>query len=163
MITQIGLKSVRASEEDLNDIILTDTFRNKVEKQNWAEYTKEGVEYYYLLRDELKIDTLYESHKAKDLYQKMEESFERQLQLYLSNIRGYNEGEKYLELADFYLLMEKCYGSLEVIYDKKDFIDGAKRSYEKKMNYRKFSYFFHRKYLRWFEYFFLEKTTKYGE
>lgn len=161
--SNIGIKSIRVSEIDINDTIKIESFKNNLTKQEYDQYTVEAIAYYYSLRDVLKQHMLYEHKQARELYDKMSDAFKKQETLYRSDKKAYKTGDGFERVSNFYLLMEKCYGSLEVIYDKKDFLNAVRRSYEHKMDYRRKNYFFHGAYWRWFEYLFLDLTSKYGD
>ena len=137
---------------------LRTVFEEKLEELDRSDYTERGLCYYYLLLSLLKAHLVYDTQECQEYWKKMDEEFLKQEEKYQK------EPEKFsaIEINDFYHLMERCYSSLEIVYEKKDFGASRKRSYEQKMYYRKNHYWFDKEYWHWFEYKFLELTCLYG-
>lgn len=138
---------------------LRSVFEEKLKELDRSDYTERGLCYYYLLLSLLKAHLVYDTEECREYWKMMEEEFLKQEEKYKQ------EPEKFsiIEINDFYHLMERCYSSLEIVYEKKDFIDSKKRTYERKMYYRKDHFWLNRKYWSWFEYKFLELTCHYGD
>lgn len=123
-------------------------FQNHLRILSKDAHQKRGLAYYYILRLILRTHMFYENEETLELYENMTKEF-------------LEEGKKRPSPA-FYKLMERVYGSLEVIYDKKDFMDAQRRAYEQKMDYRKSSAFYDRHLWEWIELAFLKLTSRYG-
>lgn len=123
-----------------------------------SDFTERGICYYYLLRIVLRSHLMYETEECRDYLGKMNEEFEKQRQKYRQDGRHFNRDE----IADFFRLMERSYGSLQTIFRKKDFLEESAAMYQLKMSYRRHGFWFKRQYGSWFEYLFLEKTSTYG-
>jgi len=138
---------------------LRTVFEDKLKELDRSDYTEKGLCYYYLLVSLLKAPLVYDTEECREFYAKMDAEFKKQEEKYRE------KGEKFseMEINDFYHLMERCYSSLEIVYEKKDFNESKKRTYERKMTFRKNSYWFNKKYWNWAEYEFLQLTCLYGD
>ncbi|MBU1019134.1 MAG: potassium channel family protein [Patescibacteria group bacterium] len=137
---------------------LREVFENKLDELDRSDYTERGLCYYYLLLSLLKAHLVYDTEECREFYKKMEEEFLKQEDKYKEEPEKFSK----IEINDFYHLMERCYSSLEIVYEKKDFVDSKKDAYERKMYYRKDRHWFNGHYWSWFEYKFLELTCLYG-
>ena len=134
-------------------------FKDRLEELKETDFTERGVCYYYLLRIVLRSHLMYVTEECRNYFAKMNEEFEKQCVKYKKDGKKFNSSE----IDDFFHLLERSYGSLEVIFRRKNFVDEMKHAYERKMKARK-NHFWHRnKFLRWFEYAFLDLTSSYGE
>lgn len=113
--------------------------------------------YYYLLASYLKAQLVHETQECIEFYEKMDCEFEAQEKIYRKDKKI-----PLSERRDFYQLMERCYSALEFLYERHNFNVRRNAAYERKMNYRKYSYFYEKKALSYFEYLFFELTSKYG-
>ena len=135
---------------------IKNTLKNHLKKIDHENYLEKAKIYYYLLQITLKSHKLYESQECKNYHQKMDDFFLTQEKIYNKKIRKRNSKDIRDKLKELYLLIEKIYSSLEALYIEKAFNQSKKKTYERKMEFRKKSFRFEKKYLRWFEYFFLE-------
>ncbi len=129
-------------------------------------YESKGTYYYYLIRIFLLGSDVVETAIALSWYDHMNAAFRAAEAEYVGQTRGTASTARSLskmQMKAFYKLMERYYSSLEVLYDKKDFFEAQKRSYIAKMQYRKRSYRNLGKHLPFLGYWFLEKTSMYGE
>lgn len=128
-------------------------------------YRERGICYFYIIRIILKAHQHYETSEAQKYYYKMMNCFQKQHAKYKEKLRNRSSLNKQSisRIAHFYIMMERFYSSLEVLYDKKDFIDALRRAYEEKMYYRKHKFLFQKKRWRYFEYAFLDISCKYGD
>ena len=133
-------------------------FKDRLEELKESDYTERGVCNYYLLRIVLRSHLMYETQECKDYFIEMGQEFRRQLKKYRKDHKKFVQSE----INDFFRLMERCYGSLEIIFRRKDFIEEALNSYEQKMHYRKAKFWLQGKFWNWFEYKFLGATSLYG-
>lgn len=133
-------------------------FKDRLEELKDTDYTERGVCYYYLLRIILRSHLMYETQECKDHFKEMNDVFKKQLKKYRKDRRKFPESE----IADFFRLMERSYGSLEIIFRQKDFFEEEQHAYEFKMHYRRDMYWFQNKFWSWFEYKFLGTTSLYG-
>ncbi len=138
---------------------LRSVFEKKLDELDRSDFTERGLCYYYLLLSLLKAHLVYDTEECREFYAKMDHEFKKQEEKYQE------ESEKFsrIEINDFYHLMERCYSSLEIVYDKKGFTQSRKKSYERKMDFRKNHHLFNKEYWNWFEYKFLEVTCLYGD
>lgn len=137
---------------------LREVFEKKLKDLDRSDYTERGLCYYYLLLSLLKAHLVYDTEECREHWKQMDEEFKKQEEKYKQEPEKFSE----IEINDFYHLMERCYSSLEIVYQKKDFNNSEKKTYERKMYYRKDHYWFNRRAWKWFEYKFLELTCTYG-
>lgn len=137
---------------------LKNIFRDRLDELKETDYTERGVCYYYLLRIVLRSNLMYETQECRDYLGSMDVEFKKQLKKYHKDRKKFVRSE----IDDFFRLMERCYGSLEIIFRRKDFIEEEAHAYEQKMNYRKSKFWLQRKLWDWFEYKFLGSTSLYG-
>jgi hypothetical protein len=137
---------------------LKKVFKDRLKELHESDFTERGICYYYLLRIVLRSHLMYETEECREYLDQMNAEFEKQRQKYHRDASHFNRNE----LADFFRLMERSYGSLQMIFRKKDFLEESSIAYQTKMDYRRHGFWFNRKYWNWFEYLFLEKTSAYG-
>ncbi|MBU0981897.1 potassium channel family protein [Patescibacteria group bacterium] len=133
-------------------------FEKRLEELRPGDHTERGICYYYLLISYLKASLVHETEESMEYYKKMDEAFLKQRDVY-------NEDKEKVyssELADFYRLMERCYGSLELLYKKKHFLQSKEDAFRRKMQFRSCDFYEHKKIGKWLEYKFLEITSNYG-
>lgn len=133
-------------------------FRDRLDELKETDYTERGVCYYYLLRIALRSNLMYETQECKDYLSSMSDEYKKQLRKYRKDRKKFVQGE----IDDFFRLMERCYGSLEIIFRRKDFLEEQQKSYERKMHYRKCKFWMQNKFWSWFEYKFMGATSLYG-
>jgi len=145
---------------DFNEFAeLRSVFQARLEELDRSDYTERGLTYYYLLLSILKAHLVHETEECRGFYAKMDDEFKKQSKKYKKDKNKFSE----FEIGDFYRLMERCYSTLEIIYTRKNFNGSKKKAYERKMKYRKDSYWIEGKYSDWLEYEFLELTSLYGD
>jgi hypothetical protein len=137
---------------------LRNIFKDRLEELQETDFTEKGICYYYLLRIVLRSNLMYETEECREYLGNMDIEFKKQLKKYEKDRKKFSRQE----INDFFRLMERSYGSLEIIFRKKDFFEEEKHSYEEKMDYRRFKYWINRKLWNWFEYKFLGSTSRYG-
>ena len=108
-------------------------FKDRLEELKETDFTERGVCYYYLLRIVLRSRLMYETQECRDYFHEMNEVFKAQLKKYRKDRRKF----PITEIEDFFRLMERSYGSLEIIFRQKDFVEEELRAYEYKMHYRR--------------------------
>ena len=113
--------------------------------------------YYYLLASYLKAQLVHETQECIEFYEKMDAEFLLQEKLYIKSKKL-----PLSEMQDFYQLMERCYSSLEFLYERHNFNIRRNAAYERKMGYRKDSYYYDKKLLSYLEYRFFELASSYG-
>lgn len=138
---------------------LRTVFEDKLQELDRSDYTERGLCYYYLLVSLLKAHLVYDTEECREFYTRMDIEFQKQEEKYKEERARFSG----MEIADFYHLMERCYSSLEIVYEKKDFAESRKKSYERKMIFRKNAYWFEKKYGSWLEYELLQLTCLYGD
>ena len=70
--------------------------------------------YYYLLASYLKAQLVHETQESIEFYEKMDDEFMAQEKLYQkAKEKGIGS-----EVKDFYQLVERCYSSLEFLYQR---------------------------------------------
>jgi ABC-type multidrug transport system fused ATPase/permease subunit len=137
-------------------------------KQNLARLNKDDYEeiskhYYYLLRITLKMHNIFETETAKFLYRKLVKNLALREQGYLDALKDTNRKEIVkLQLGVFYQMAIRYFSTLEVIYDKLDFLQAKQRSFEEKMRYRQNNYLIRRDYWQFFGFKFLQVSSNYG-
>lgn len=134
-------------------------FKDRLEELKETDFTERGVCYYYLLRIVLRSHLMYVTEECRDYLAGMNGEFEKQRLKYKKDGKNFNSNE----INDFFHLLERSYGSLEVIFRRKNFVDEMKQAYERKMRARKSHFWYQKRFLRWLEYEFLELTSDYGE
>lgn len=137
---------------------LKPVFEDKLERLRPGDHTERGLCYYYLLVSYMKANLVHETQESINFYEKMDDAFTKQLEVY----RDDKDKVYRSELLDFFRLMERCYGSLELLYTNKHFNKRRKEAYRRKMEFRKHDHRARRKWWSWFEYRFLETTSAYG-
>lgn len=133
-------------------------FTQKLNELSPEEYTETGLCYYYLLVSYLKAHLVHETEESVEFYEKMDNAFVKQEEIFIKNAKNFSLGE----IHDFYRLMDRCYGALYFLYAKHDFKFRQSDAHERRMKYRKNYYWFKRDFWKWFEYKFLETTCSYG-
>lgn len=133
-------------------------FKDRIEELKPSDFTEKGVCYYYLLRIILRSQLMYEPQDCRDYFETMTKEFKGQYKKYVDDRNKFHPDE----IRDFFKLIERSYGSLEIIFRKKDFFEEEKRSYIKKMEYRQRKFWFQHRWMDWFEYAFLGYTSRYG-
>lgn len=133
-------------------------FEERLTELKDGDYTERGLCYYYLLVSYLKAHLVHETEESIEFYDKMEEAFLKQEEIYRKEHKKFS----WSEISDFFRLMERCYSSLEFLYLNHDFQTRKRLAYQRKMRFRKDGHFFNRDAWRWFEYKFLEITCNYG-
>lgn len=154
-------EAIRKIEErgDFNQYVeLKPIFESRLRDLKISDHIDRGICYYYLLVSYLKAQLVGETEESMEFYEKMDRSFK----LHEKTLRADKDKRYEREIEDFYRLMEKCYGTLERIYTKKSFTSTKLNAYIRKMEYRKKSYKFKKKFWKYFEYKFLELTSNYG-
>lgn len=114
--------------------------------------------YYYLLASYLKAQLVHETEESIDFYEKMDSEFEAQA----ADFKIHSKKVLKSEIQDFYQLMERCYSSLEFLYERHNFTVRRNAAYLQKMRYRKQSYLLNKQMLSYLEYAFFELSSAYG-
>ena len=133
-------------------------FEQRLSELKSGDYTEEGLCHYYLLVSYLKANLVHETEESVEFYENMERAFLKQEEIYRKDHKKFS----WSEIKDFFRLMERCYGSLEILYLKHDFKIRHRLAYERKMQFRKDAFFFNREFWNWLEYKALEVTCNYG-
>lgn len=133
-------------------------FEARLKQLKEDDCTEVGLCYYYLLIAYLKAHLSHETEEAAEFYEKMDSAFSKQLGSYLKEDRKAHMGE----LKDFFKLMEKCYSALELLYIRKNFNTRELQAYNRKMEYRKYSYRYTHRFFKWLEYQVLDITCQFG-
>lgn len=121
-------------------------------------HTQRALSYYYLLASYLKAQLVHETEESIDFYEKMDAEFMAQEKFYQA---GENP-ELVGEIRDFYQLMERCYSSLEFLYERHNFGIRSDAAYRQKMSFRKKAFKHSKKLGSYFEYVFFGLTSVYG-
>ena len=133
-------------------------FTERLERLREGDHTERGLCYYYLLISYLKAHLVHETQEAIEFYEAMDDAFTKQEEVYRKDKKKFAWGE----MRDYFRLMNRCYGSLEILYVKHDFRIRRLASHRRKMQFKKDSFFFNSEYWHWFEYKVLEITSDYG-
>lgn len=133
-------------------------FTERLEELKPGDHTERGLCYYYLLVSYLKAHLVHETEESIEFYEKMDNAFMKQMEVYTCNRDQFS----WSEMRDFFRLMERCYESLEFLYGKQQFKLRRLKAYQQKMSFRKNSYLFLRHYSSFLEYKFMEVTSDYG-
>ena len=137
---------------------LRPVFEEQLRTLKATDYTERGLSYYYLLVSYLKAQLVHETEESMDFYEEMDACFLAQEKEYLSHSKKFTKSE----VQDYFRLMERCYNSLEFLYERHSFKARRTAAYERKMYFRKNSYWTARKIAQWIEYKFLELSSAYG-
>jgi hypothetical protein len=137
---------------------LRNIFKDRLKDLQETDYTERGICYYYLLRIVLRSNLMYETEECRDYLSNMAAEFKKQLKKYKKDHKKFAKQE----INDFFRLMERSFGSLEIIFRKKDFFEEERHCYESKMDYRKNKYWANNKLFNWMGYKFLGSTSRYG-
>ena len=122
------------------------------------DHTERGLCYYYLLVSYLKAQLVHETEESIEYFEQMDKEFLEQAKFYTAHKQKFTKGE----IRDFYRLMERCYNSLEFLYQRHDFKARRALAYDRKMRFRKSTFLFNGEYASYAEYEFLEITCRYG-
>lgn len=133
-------------------------FEEQLKNLKPGDHTERGLCYYYLLVSYLKAQLVHETEESVDYFEKMDEAFASQEEEYREHPKKITREE----VQDFYRLMERCYNSLEFLYQRHDFKFRKVSAYERKMHFRKDSFWAKKQYGKWLEYRALEITCLYG-
>lgn len=140
-----------------------ETIKESLGQLPQTDYEEIGTHFYYLLRVVLRSHILFEKDIAKYYYRKMSQNFQKQEERYLEELGSSDKKEVVkMQLDVFYQMMERYFSSLEIIYDKKDFLEATERAFREKMAYRKNAHHFRAEYGHYFLYKFLEASSDYG-
>lgn len=137
-------------------------FRNRLKGLRENDYEGRGGCYYYMLRINLQGGIRIETEAEKSLYKNMDKCYKKQEKEVLAGYKDKTNPLAKFQLIAFYKLMEGYYGVLEELYDKHDIIDAVERAYESKMDFRKDRFMVEKNWFKWFEYFVLKVTCRYG-
>lgn len=133
-------------------------FEEQLRTLKVTDYTERGLSYYYLLVSYLKAQLVHETEESMDYYEEMDACFLAQEKEYLAQSKKFTKSE----VQDFFRLMERCYNSLEFLYERHSFKMRRTAAYERKMYFRKHSFWESKKIGQWIEYRFLELSSSYG-
>ncbi len=158
MDIQAAISLIEQSSNDKQFSKLKKVFRDRIAELQETDFTERGVDYYYLLRIILNSHLMYETEECRDYLDQMNTAFSKQLHKYFKDRDKFN----FNKIHDFFKLMERSYGSLEIIFRKKDFFEEEKHAYQKKMWFRQQKFWFQRRWLEWVEYTTLQWTSNYG-
>lgn len=127
---------------------------------------KKGQYYYYLLRIMLRKHIHFENPMLLNFYQNMSESFQKKANQYQEEYRTEEDVRKKslvkTQMKAFYKMLERYYQSLEIVYDKKGFVEATDRAYEQKMMYRMERYKQEGKWDKHFSYRFFQISSNFG-
>lgn len=132
-------------------------FEDQLKSLKKDNHTERALCYYYLLASYLKAQLVHETEECIDFYEKMDSEFVLQEKLYRKD-----QKIPLSEKLDFYQLLERCYSSLEFLFERHNFNVRRNLAYEQKMRFRQMSYFISQKYFSYFEYLFFGLTSRYG-
>lgn len=132
-------------------------FEEQLKNMAADNHIERALCYYYLLASYLKAQLVHETQECIEFYEKMDAEFLEQERLYIKSRKL-----PLSEMQDFYQLMERCYSSLEFLYERHNFNVRRNAAYERKMDYRKNSYYYDKKILSYLEYRFFQLTSRYG-
>ncbi|MEK9159762.1 MAG: potassium channel family protein [Patescibacteria group bacterium] len=132
-------------------------FEEQLKSLTKDNHIERALCYYYLLASYLKAQLVHETQECIEFYEKMDCEFEAQEKVYLKDKKI-----PLSERRDFYQLMERCYSSLEFLYERHNFNVRRNAANERKMGYRKNSYYYDKKFLSYLEYLFFQLTSSYG-
>jgi len=121
--------------------------------------------YFYLLRIILSEHNLIESVRAQQMYRKMLVAFCEVEKMYQKNLKTSRKPARKIveaQLAAFYKLVDRNLHILEIIYQKKGFIEGYERAYEDKMRFRRRTARFTGNYPLWIALLFMDHASRYG-
>lgn len=126
-----------------------------------------GICYYYDLRIQLKTHLHEETEENIRTYTLMLESFDKHEKNLKATLLAFDKksteySQKLGDLREFYKRVERYYFALETIYQKKNFVEAAKKIYGERMGLRQRSFFANAQYLKWFEYLILKISSDYG-
>lgn len=158
MDIQSAIQIIEESPEYKRFSKLKKVFKDRIKQLQATDFTEKGICYYYLLRIVLRSNLMYETEECREHFEKMNEEFRKQMEKYNKDGKNFNPSE----IQDFFKLMERSYGSMEIIFRKKDFFEEENYAYEHKMGYRQQKLWFQRRWWDWFEYAALGVTSKYG-
>lgn len=158
MDIQAAIQIIEESPKYEQFSALKKIFKDRLDELKESDFTERGICYYYLLRIVLRSHLMYETEECREYLEGMNREFLRQLKKYKKDGDRFEQAE----IADFFRLMERSYSSLEVIFLKKDFLELREKTYQAKMEYRRYAYAFQKQWWLWFEYWFLKTTTAYG-
>ncbi len=133
-------------------------FEEQLSRLKPNDHTERGLAYYYLLVSYLKAQLVHETEESLGFYEAMDEAFYKQEQEHLQHSKEITQSE----VRDFYKLMERCYNSLEFLYERHSFKTRRLAAYQRKMHFRKNAFWQCQSYGQWLEYKFLALTSMYG-
>lgn len=133
-------------------------FEQELSKLKKGDHTERGLCYYYMLVSYLKAQLVHETEESIEFFEKMDEEFLKQEKIYRSEKSKFAPSE----IKDFFRLMERCYNSLEFLYQKHEFKQSKIVAYGRKMTFRQKAFLFKKEYGSYLEYKFLEITCLYG-
>lgn len=133
-------------------------FDDRLAELKPGDHTGRAICYYYILVSYLKANLVHETEESVEFYERMDEAFTKQEEVY----REDKDKFSWSEIADFFKLAERCYGSLEFHYFKHNFRKRQLLAYQQKMRFRKDSHYFNKEYWKALEYKAVEITSAYG-
>lgn len=133
-------------------------FEEALKKLPEDSHAERALCYYYLLASYLKAQLVHETQESIEFYKKMDIAFLAQEKFYRKHTKDVSSAE----IEDFYQLTERCYSSLEFLYERHNFIVRRNEAYEQKMGFRKNMYRHKKQLARYLEYKLLELTSQYG-
>lgn len=154
-------EAIRKIEErgDFNRYVeMKPIFDARLEELKPDDHTQRAICYYYLLISYLKAQLVHETDEMQDYFERMDASFQKQLEVYKKNRKNF----VWQEMRDFFYLAERSYESLEFIFHDHHFKKSERDAYLIKMRFKKEEYRFHREWLSYIEYCLLEWSSDYG-
>ena len=94
-------------------------FKDRIEELKETDHTERGICNYYLLRIVLRSNLMYETEECRDYLGEMNKEFKEQMKKYQKDRKKFAKSE----INDYFRLMERSYGSLEIIFRRKDFFE----------------------------------------
>jgi hypothetical protein len=140
-----------------------EVFEEHLAKVSATDNETRGTYFYYLLRISLRNHVLFETDIDKHFYKELTDCFQMKEKEY-KKMHKANPDNKVLkvQINTFYNLMERYFTTLEISYQQKNFQDAQRRAYLEKMQYRKSSFLFFKKYIHYFLYKLWELSSLYS-
>lgn len=132
-------------------------FEEQLKSLKKDNHTERALCYYYLLASYLKAQLVHETSECIDFYEQMDSEFSLQEKLFRKDKKI-----PLSEVKDFYQLLERCYSSLEFLYERHNFTVRRNLAYEQKMRFRQMNFLLNRQLFSYLEYLFFGLSSRYG-
>jgi hypothetical protein len=145
--------------------ILNKSLKKRIQESKNSSFEDLAVTYYYLVRNNLKRNTLIEDNELQKNFENFILFAYKHKDFLFNKIKIDIKNNKIIKLQTIAFLktIQKYLHILEKEFEKKHFFDLLSKSYKNRMYYRKQIFYLKKEYFRYFGYKIWSLTSHYGE